>query len=102
MRYVKNRNSCVTAVEGINKIVTGNLETFSEHELIDGQSVTQLTTMVAMVVSWIMLLSRSQEQRCSQGRGLSLLHGRRNLLEAKGFYVTAKKGLIGHTNSLCF
>ncbi|KAF3530502.1 hypothetical protein DY000_02036298 [Brassica cretica] len=37
----------VAAVEGINKIVTGNLTILSEQELIDCESVTQLTTMAA-------------------------------------------------------
>ncbi|KAH0900543.1 hypothetical protein HID58_040046 [Brassica napus] len=58
----------IAAVEGINKIVTGNLTILSEQKLIDCESVTQLTTMAAPetktaipttrdVVSWITLLS---------------------------------------------
>ena len=82
--------SIVAAVEGINKIVTGNLTILSEQELIDCGFVTQLTTMAATVVSWITLLVHFQERRCSQGRGLSLLHGRRNLLDAKKIYFTLK------------
>ncbi|CAN7072623.1 unnamed protein product [Brassica oleracea var. botrytis] len=49
--------SIVAAVEGINKIVTGNLTILYEQELIDCGFVTQLTTMAATVVSWITLLS---------------------------------------------
>ncbi|KAF3600574.1 hypothetical protein F2Q69_00036100 [Brassica cretica] len=52
--------SIVAAVEGINKIVTGNLTILSEQELIDCGFVTQLTTMAATVVSWITLLDESE------------------------------------------
>ena len=95
----------IAAVEGINKIVTGNLTILSEQKLIDCESVTQLTTMAAPetktaipttrdVVSWITLLSTfSRTEVFARKKIILTLWKKEPIRRKKKNYVTAKNGL---------
>ena len=94
----------IAAVEGINKIVTGNLTILSEQKLIDCESVTQLTTMAAPetktaipttrdVVSWITLLSTFSRTEVFARKRIILTPWKKKLARRKKFLCYFEKGI---------
>ncbi|WZZ26835.1 hypothetical protein YC2023_010236 [Brassica napus] len=85
--------SIVAAVEGINKIVTGNLTILYEQELIDCGFVTQLTTMAATVVSWITLLSTFSRTEVFARKRIILTPWKKKLARRKKILCYFEKGI---------